>query len=378
VSPSSAPESPENPMDRWILSEVEGLVQEVSEQLELYDLQKAIDPIVAFIESLNNWYIRRSRRRFWRSENDLDKQQAYQTLFAVLLKLIQVAAPFIPFITEEIYSNLAAEGMEESVHLCDFPVPDAGRRDPELERKMKLTRQAVSMGRALRMLHNLKTRQPLKALHLVTRDPQEKRILIEMEQIIREELNVRTVVFRDNEEELVEYAAKPNYKVLGRQLGKDMKAAAARIEGLSLREIQSLLEGATLAMELDGRQFDLTQDGVIISRTEKANLKVLNEGSLTVALDPQLTEELIQEGMVRDLVRGIQNRRKEMGLNVTDRIELSLHGSEELKRAVETFQEHLMEETLAVTWSWRRREGAVELPCGSESCLVYVARRKDR
>lgn len=379
VRPVQAPENPENPIDRWILSETQGLVQQVSEQLDLYDLQKGINPIVEFIDLLNNWYIRRSRRRFWRpeSKNDVDKRQAYETLYSVLITLVQVAAPFIPFITEEIYGNLKAKGLPESVHLTDFPVYDPGRRDVELEQKMKLTRQAVSMGRALRTLHNLKIRQPLKALHLVTKDQQEKRILIEMEDLIKDELNVRSVVFRENEEELVVYTAKPNYRVLGKQLGKDMKAAAARIEGLSMREIQSLLEGATLSMEIGRgdtalRVFDLTEEGVIIARTEKENLKVLNEGSLTVALDPELSDELIQEGMARDLVRGIQNLRKEMDLEVTDRIELFLFGSQRVKEAVEANEGSLKYDTLAVSWQWKKHDRAVEIECGQEKCLVYL------
>ena len=379
VRPVQAPENPENPIDRWILSETQGLVQQVSEQLDLYDLQKGINPIVEFIDLLNNWYIRRSRRRFWRpeSKNDVDKRQAYETLYSVLITLVQVAAPFIPFITEEIYGNLKAKGLPESVHLTDFPVYDPGRRDVELEQKMKLTRQAVSMGRALRTLHNLKIRQPLKALHLVTKDQQEKRILIEMEDLIKDELNVRSVVFRENEEELVVYTAKPNYRVLGKRLGKDMKEAAARIERLSMREIQSLLEGATLSMEIGRgdtalRVFDLTEEGVIIARTEKENLKVLNEGSLTVALDPELSDELIQEGMARDLVRGIQNLRKEMDLEVTDRIELFLFGSQRVKEAVEANEGSLKYDTLAVSWQWKKHDRAVEIECGQEKCLVYL------
>jgi len=374
VRPERAPENPENPMDRWILSETQAMVRQVTEQLELYDLQKGIDPIVEFIDSLNNWYIRRSRRRFWRpdSKNDLDKRQAYQTLYSVLLTLVQVAAPFIPFITEEIYRNLKAKGLPESVHLTDFPVYDPDLRDLELEEKMDLTRRTVSMGRALRTMHNLKIRQPLKALHLVTKDQQEKRILIEMEELIKDELNVRSVVFRENEEELVEYTAKPNYKVLGKQLGKDMKAAAARIEGLSMREIQSLLEGAILSIEIGDRVFDLTEEGVIIARTERENLKVLNEGSLTVALDSELTDELIQEGMARDLIRGIQNLRKELDLEVTDRIELSLFGAEQVKRAVEANEDTLKSETLAVSWKWKKQEGAAEIDCGQETCCVSL------
>lgn len=219
-SPKGIDGEMENPLDRWILSEAENLIMQVTENLDGYDLNKAIVPIVRFIDLLNNWYIRRSRRRFWRSENDIDKLQAYETLYAVLLKVIHVAAPFIPFLTEEIYQNLRTEEMPESIHLSDYPEADSSKRDPDLEKKMEVTRKAVSMGRALRSVHSLKTRQPLKAIYLVTRDSQERRILMEMEDIVREELNVKDVIFRENEEDLVVYKAKANFKILGRKLGK--------------------------------------------------------------------------------------------------------------------------------------------------------------
>ena len=231
-SPTSAPEDPANPLDRWVLSEAERLVEEVTEQLDAYDLQKAIDPIVSFIDSLNNWYIRRSRRRFWKSENDTDKEQAYQTLYSVLLTLTKVAAPIVPFITEEIYLNLRAESDPDSVHLTDYPVADDRRRDRALEREMATARQAVRLGRAIRTMHNLKIRQPLPAIHLVTRDEDAKRILRVMEDIVRDELNVKEVIFRENEEELVEYSAKANFRKLGPRLGRRMRAAASIIEGM--------------------------------------------------------------------------------------------------------------------------------------------------
>jgi isoleucyl-tRNA synthetase len=374
VRPEGRPARPDNPLDRWILSEAERMTREVADQLDAYDLQKAIDPFVRFIDLLNNWYIRRSRRRFWRSENDLDKQQAYQTLYAVLMRLVHVAAPFLPFTTEEMYRNLRTESLPESVHLSRFPQADAAARDLELERKMEAVRRAVSLGRALRVMHNLKVRQPLAALHLVTRDPQEKRILIEMQDIIREELNVKEVVFRENEEELVEYSARPNYRLLGKVLGKDMKAASARIAALSAREIHSLVDGVTLSLDLGGRVFDLSAEGVEIVRAEKESLKVINEDSLTVALDPHISEDLRREGLVRDLIRSIQNMRKERGLEVTDRIRLFLRGGEELKAAVEENEEHLATETLAVGWSWEKHPRAVEVNLGEEACWIHLDR----
>ncbi len=372
IFPSEAPKDPDNPLDRWVLSAAESLTEEVTAQLDLYDLTKAVDPVVKFIDQLNNWYIRRSRRRFWRSENDADKEQAYQTLYGVLLKVVMVAAPVIPFITEEIYQNLKGEGMNESVHHCDYPVPNKALINKELERKMDITQTAVRLGRAIRSIHNLKIRQPLKAIHLVTRNLEERRILREMEDIIREELNVKDVIFRENEEDLVEYSAKPNYRILGKELGKHMKAAAKKIEALSMQEIQSLIEGNVLNIDLGPVEFDITKENVEIRRSEKENLKVLNEGSLTVALDPEITEELKKEGMVRDVIRGVQNLRKDIGLDVTDRIELFLDGDEYVKEAVESFQDYLMNETLAVSLSWQKNDDARKIECGDKACYASV------
>jgi len=369
VAPEEAPENPENPLDSWILSESSHLIEQVTAQLDVYDIQKAIEPIVNFIDLLNNWYIRRSRRRFWKSENDGDKMQAYGTLWTALMTLVKVATPFIPYVTEEIYMNLKTDDMPESIHLCDYPVADEKLRDRILERKMELTQQAVSMGRALRSMHNLKTRQPLKALHLVTRDLEEKKILKEMAEIIEEELNVKDVIFRDNEEDLVEYSLKANFRVLGKQLGKDMKAAAAKIAELSSAEIISLMDGNTLAVDFNGavhKSVEITRDSVVINRSEKENLKVLNEGALTVALDPEITDELYKEGVVRDVVRSIQNLRKESGLEVTDRIRIFLSGSDKLKQSVEAFEDHMLQETLGDKWFWEEKPDALNLVCGDD------------
>ena len=375
ASPAAAPEDPSNPLDRWILSESERLVGDVTRELDRYDLVKAVDPIVEFVDLLNNWYIRRSRRRFWRSENDFDKVQAYQTLWFVLIQLSRVAAPIMPFISEAIYRNLKTPGMPDSVHLADYPAAREDKRDTGLELKMKTVRNAVSMGRAIRSMHAIKTRQPLKALHLVTKNPEEKRILLEMEDIIREEINVKKVIFRENEEDLVEYKAKPNYRVLGKSLGKDMKEAAGKIEALSMSEIASLLEGATLSIELGERSLEITADSIEVRRFEKENLKVLNEGSLTAALDPEITRDLKSEGIVRDLVRGIQSLRKETGFDVTDRVDIYLHTDDpDVQDAVEEFGDYLFSETLGVSVSWEKRSEAGTIECGGKPCWIHVAK----
>ncbi|MEJ5189832.1 MAG: DUF5915 domain-containing protein, partial [Breznakiellaceae bacterium] len=212
----------------------------------------------------------------------------------------------------------------------------------------------------------------LKTVELVTRNPEEKKVLIEMEEIIREELNVKTVVFRDNEEDLVEYQAKPNFRVLGKELGKDMQIAAQRISALSQREIQSILEGSVLSLDINGRTLELTADKLDIRRLEKANLRVLNEGTLTVALDTEITEELAQEGDIRDLVRGIQNLRKEKGLEVTDRIRLWVHGSERLEKAFRTFQGYVAQETLALESVWQSVPNMIPIEAGDETWQVAL------
>ena len=346
---------PSNPLDRWILSITQKLVKDVTEALDDYDLSKAIDPIVAYIDQLNNWYIRRSRRRFWKSENDSDKNEAYESLYIALKTFAQVAAPVIPFITESIYLNLRNENDAESVHLCDYPVYNEKFRDEQLEFKMDTVQKAVSMGRSLRYQYNLKIRQPLKSVELVTRNPEEKKVLLEMEDSIREELNVKKVVFHEREDELVEYQAKANFRTLGKELGPLMKAASVKIAELEQEAIQSILDGSTLSIEVEGKNVELTIEKIIVERLEKANLKVVNDGTLTVALDSEITEELKLEGYVRDLVRGIQNLRKETGLAVIDRINLVLSGCEELNKAYSAFADYISNETLADKIDWQEK-----------------------
>jgi isoleucyl-tRNA synthetase len=370
VAASCAPEKCVNPLDQWILSETQTLIEKTGGALDVYDLSRAIDSILRFIDLLNNWYIRRSRRRFWRSENDNDKLEAYGALYEALKTLIMVAAPFMPFTTDAIWQNLRRETDPESVHLADFPAVNEKRRDKALEFRMSAVMNAVSIGRSLRSQYNIKMRQPLGKAELVTRNQDEKKSLLEMEDIIREELNVKEIVFSDNEEALVEYEVKANFRVLGKELGKDMKAAAAKIEALSHAEIQSVMEGVSLSLDVicdDGstRAVEITQDKLDIRRNEKANLRVLNEGTLTVGLDTEITRELAMEGDIRDLIRGIQNARKEMGFSVTDRIELYIHGSDSLKEAWTCFGESVAAETLAVKNEWIKVDGQMPLEASS-------------
>ena len=363
---------PSNPLDAWLLSITQKLVKDVSEALDDYDLSGSIDPIVKFIDELNNWYIRRSRRRFWKSENDSDKAEAYEALYIALKTLCKVFAPFVPFITETMYQNLKTESDPESVHLCDYPVPNTAWINEELEFKMETVQKAVSMGHSLRNTFNLKNRQPLASVALVTRNANEKKVLAEMEDCIREELNVKEVIFHEREDELVEYKAKANFKVLGKELGPIMKQAAGVIAELTSEQIQSILEGTKLTIEVEGKTVELDTEKVIVERFEKDDLKVLNEGTLTVGLDSKVTDELKKEGYVRDLIRGIQNLRKESGLNVTDRIKLEVGGDDTLKAAYEMFTDFISNETLAQEIKFNAAVSGTEIEADDKKWSIKI------
>ena len=343
---------PDNPLDRWILSVSQQMIKDVTEALDDYDLSAAVDPMLRFIDRINNWYIRRNRRRFWKSGNDADKLEAYGALYSALKTLMLVTAPLIPFLTEAVWQNLRTDEDKESVHLMDYPVYNERFRDEKLEFKMAAVQKAVSMGRSLRNQFNLKNRQPLASIALVTRDAAEKSVLESMIETIREELNVKKVLFHEKEAELVEYGAKANFRVLGKQLGAKMKNAAARIAKLAESQIADILDGKKVVIDVDGETVRLDAENVIVERTEKEDLKVLNDGTLTVGLDTKITDSLKKEGYARDLVRGIQNLRKSSGFDITDRIKLSVSGDAELKSAFEEFKDFIAGETLASSIEW--------------------------
>lgn len=334
-------------LDRWILSLLNHTISSVTEEMEQYNLFKVVPLLVDFIDNLTNWYIRRSRRRFWKSENDTDKDQAYQTLYYVLVEFTKVMAPFLPFLTEAIYRNLVAGNMDgalKSVHLNSFPSKREGLTDPGLELKMKLIRQAVTMGRALRSRFTIKTRQPLQEFTIIVRDQQICTLLKNNEQMIREELNVKTVRFDTNEEIVVSVNAKPNFKRLGRVFGPAMKQAAAQITQFSVEQIRALESGDTITIEGHPISFE----DIEIRRTKHEGVEVETEGELTVALDTTITDELKAEGTAREFVNRVQNLRKSEGFQVSDRITIATTATGRLADAVVQHREYISSETLAV------------------------------
>ncbi|MFC1497907.1 isoleucine--tRNA ligase [Verrucomicrobiota bacterium] len=340
----SAPGS--NVLDSWILSSLETLTANVTNAMDQYDLQRAVRPFVHFIEDLTNWYIRRSRRRFWKSQDDEDKTWAYETLHHVLLQLSMIAAPFVPFISESIYRNLKSPDMPESVHLCEFPKPDANKRDTELEKQMSEVMTIVKLGRVLRTEKNLKVRQPLSLIHVVSRNVKALKGIKQHSGIILDELNVKELETGTNETELASLKAKADFKQLGPRFGKDVKKVAQAIETIESDELSKLAAGKTLTVQVDGKDIKLEPDDVVITRIPHENLVVASEGELVVAIETQLTDDLIQEGLAREFVNKVQNMRKTAELEVTQRIRIEYTGDQELKTAVEKNADYLKAETL--------------------------------
>ncbi len=343
------PRNPSNLLDRWVISREMATVRDIREAMDDYDLQRAANRFTGFLDELTNWYIRRSRRRFWKSENDTDKFEAYQTLHYVLVTFCQIAAPFMPFITEKIYRNLRTESMPESVHFCDFPTVDESLLDEKLNLRMDRTMSAVKLGHFLRTQANRKVRQPLSKAVFVSLVPEVRADLESMKDVIAEELNVHTVEIQEDEETLVTLSAKPNLKKLGPKLGGKMRLVMPEIQKLDGKALAQLRRDGKLTVTAGGEEFVLEQDDLLIQRKEKEGLSVSNEGDVTAALDTVLTDELITEGWAREIVSKIQNLRKELQFDVADRIHVQYTGSDELRKAIQQQGEKITAEVLALS-----------------------------
>jgi len=340
-------------LDRWILSKLQSLISEVNEMMEGYYLYAVVPPMVEFIDHLTNWYIRRSRRRFWRAReaSDTDKLSAFATLYDVLVTFSKVIAPVLPFVTEEIYQGLVVSrrGEDEtgpvSIHLADYPTARADLIDTDLERDMAAVRQVVTLARSLRVTAGIRVRQPLESLTVFSRHENLLEAITTHTAVIADELNVRRVITGTDELVAVDVHAKADFKVLGPRLGPKVRSVAGAIADLDGTTIESLLEGGTI--ELDGHE--ITAADITVQRTPKAGRVVAAEGRLSVALDVQLTDELIAEGLAREFINRIQQVRRDMDLDVTDRIAVQWATDDDaVVAAIENHAELIATEILAV------------------------------
>ncbi len=309
-------------IDRWIISVLQTLIADVNTHMEAYRLYSVVPPIIEFVGDLTNWYIRRSRRRFWAHrgpDDNTDKMDAFATLYEVLTTFAKVAAPILPFVTEEMYQGLVRTVDPESpasVHHTDYPSADVAAIDEELETAMTSVRTVVNLGRGLRKRHDVRVRQPLNTVTIVTRSAAVQRSVASHATLIADELNVRSVEVHHDEAGLVDLSAKANFKVLGPRLGKDTKSVAATIAQLDHDTIAALLDGKSC--DLDG--LAITLEDVVVSRSPREGTVVASEGAVSVALDTTIDDDLQMEGIARELINRIQMTRRQLDLDVTDRI----------------------------------------------------------
>ncbi|MEW5720682.1 MAG: DUF5915 domain-containing protein, partial [Chloroflexota bacterium] len=337
-------------LDAWILARLQQVIEEVTTQMDEYMAYKATKPIEEFLDDLSNWYVRRSRRRFWKSEADADKNAAYATLYEVLVTLAKILAPFIPFATEVMYQNLVRSvdaNARESVHHCDFPRADASKLDAALLAEMDAARKVVNLGHSVRAENALKVRQPLGRVVVVA--PQEQRArLAHMSALITDELNVKAMQLVEKEAELVTYKLLPDNRLLGPKFGKAFPQLRAALNAIDpYAAVATLRAGKNLALDVNGERVELTPNEVLITPQPKPGFAVKADGEYVVALDTTVTPELKAEGFAREFVRRVQDLRKSANFDIADHIRVFYTATPILANAIEAHRAYIMGETLA-------------------------------
>ncbi|MFA6992424.1 MAG: isoleucine--tRNA ligase [Candidatus Gracilibacteria bacterium] len=328
--------NPKNKLDKWILSELNTLIKDVTEQMDDYNLPKAARPMLDFVENLSNWYVRRSRRRFWKSENDGDKNEAYQTLYIVLVEFAKVIAPFMPYLSDEIYQNLTSE---KSIHLSDWPKLNKSMIDEKLNKEIHLVRMIVNMGHSVRSKAKIKVRQPLKSITIALPADVSQKLVESHKDVILEELNVKELNFVKEAFDIVERQVVPNSKLLGPKYGKDVQTI---IQNIKAGKFEVLKDGKVKVLD-----FVLGKEEVSIGFKGKEGFDVESDEGIVVVVDTTITDELKKEGYAREVVRFIQEMRKEADYQVDDRIQVLVKADGKISEAVTEFSDYIKKETLA-------------------------------
>jgi isoleucyl-tRNA synthetase len=366
-------------IDQWILSLLNTTAVAYVEAMDSYDPTRAARLVSNFtIEQLSNWYVRRNRRRFWKSEPGKDKTAAYQTLFECLVAITKMTAPIAPFMADEIYRSLISETRREpfeSVHIA--PMIEARKEliNPELESRMDVAQRVVGLVRSMRTKTSLKTRQPLFRI-AIPASPDTRRLIEKTNDVILEEINVKAIEFIDASSPIVRKTANANFKVIGPRFGKQVNAVAKRIKEMSSAEVVQLEQNGTFSTEVNGTPITITRDDVTISAQSIEGWLVESADGLTVALDTTLTAELINEGLAREFVNRVQNMRKDAGLRVTDRIRIHFESSNRVAEAIGRMSEYIKSETLA-TQLTAGRDGAEhweKWDIDGESCEIGISK----
>ena len=324
-------------MDKWILSKLNTLVEQVTKDMDAYNYIGATRKIEDFVEILSNWYVRRSRERFWVDGVSADKTSAFTTLYTVLVTVVKLIAPFMPFMSEEIYLNLKQPTDPESVHLCNYPCADTTKVDTALEQSMDEVVNIVSLGRAVRAETMIKNRQPLAHMYVYTTKPEN--LDEDMLEIIKDDLNVKQIEFIVDTAKYITFELKPQLKTLGPKYGKLLGGIRNYLSNCDSQKLVNKLNlGETQTFDVDGTTISLTLDDVLVNAVSKPNFKAQSQGGLTVILDTVLTPELIDEGIMREVVSKLQSMRKEAGFEVEDKINLYYAGEQNVERVVKQFE----------------------------------------
>ena len=337
-------------LDRWILSELHSLIQKVDKFYEEYEPTKAARAISDFTQDyLSNWYVRLSRRRFWKGDYQQDKISAYQTLYTCMVTIAKIAAPIAPFFMDKLYLDLNAVSKKEtfeSIHLAHFPVFKDSFIDKVLERKMEDAQTISSLVLSLRAKEKIKVRQPLQKIMIPVESVEQKSSILAVANLIKHEVNIKEIVLLEDASDILVKQIKPNFKTLGPKFGKEMKFIANAIRNFTKEDIAKIEFNKKIAIELEGKIINLDFSDVEISSKDIEGWLVANEGAITVALDVTISEELRKEGVARELINRIQNARKDKGLEVTDRIKLTVLKFEDLEESINNNKEYIMSETL--------------------------------
>lgn len=340
-------------IDRWILSELNTLIQKVDEYYAEYEPTKAARAISNFTQDyLSNWYVRLSRRRFWKGDYQQDKISAYQTLYTCMVTIAKLGAPIAPFFMDKLYLDLTKTTQSEtfeSVHLAEFPKADVNLIDKSLERKMESAQTISSLVLSLRAKEKIKVRQPLQKIMIPVDNTQQKEEILAVSDLIKHEVNVKEVELLDDASDILVKQIKPNFKALGPRFGRDMKAIASEIQKLTAEDIKIIEQKGALDVECNGKNITLELNDVEITSQDIEGWLVANEGALTVALDVTISEDLREEGIARELVNRIQNLRKDSGFEVTDKINVQLLKNGEIMQAIQNNLEYIKTETLTET-----------------------------
>lgn len=363
-------------MDRWILSELHTLVRDVTHALENYDATGATRPIESFVYSLSNWYVRRSRRRFWKSEDDDDKRAAYNTLYECLVTVSKLLAPSMPFISDVLYRNLVLsvdKDSPESVHLTDWITSDHTLIDEQLNRDMALVQQLVSLGHSARQRTGLRVRQPLIEAAFWAGGRRDTAIIARHAGLISDELNVKQIRTLDSMTEAISYALHPLPRQLGQKHGSRFPAVRSALLDLNTVEAaRKLLDGRSITVQVEGDDIEVLPDEVEVRLTAREGFAVSEEGGLIAALVTDLTPELVREGLAREVVRRIQDLRKSRGLDISDRVHLTYFASADLARAIEEQREYIMGETLAISLQGVEKGSGEEYELESEKLVLNL------